>query len=63
MDGWTRWQKREPSRLAWRSPYINHQRGSASTLDEKAGVVQVRHVVGFAREDWGEGNWTARDLR
>lgn len=32
-------------------------------LDEENRIVPVRHVVGFAREDWGEGNWTARDLR
>lgn len=37
--------------------------GKASSLDEQKGVVVIRHVVGFGRQDWGEGNWTAADLR
>lgn len=62
MNGWVRWQKRAAPRLVSRSPHIDRN-GTISRIDDVAGVVRVRHVVGFTREDWGEGNWTAKDLR
>lgn len=58
---WVHWQRREPFRTP-KSRYIG-ERGRGSSLDDEPSVVRVRHVVGFAREDWGEGNWTAKDLR
>lgn len=37
--------------------------GTSYSLDEESCVVQIKRTFGFHREDWGEGNWTADDLR
>ena len=41
---------------AWRD-------GHAGSLDDRREIVRIRHALGFRVEDWGEGNWTAKDLR
>lgn len=49
-------------RHAVQSPNVG-SKGTGYAADQVERIVQVRHVVGFTREDWGEGNWTARDMR
>lgn len=56
------YQRFTPRAKARKSSHIGQQ-GSASKLSSSAQIVRVKHVVGFARENWGEGNWTGRDLR
>jgi hypothetical protein len=63
-DAWTKYGPRHSTRaLVVPSPHVVRGQGKASALSTDAQLVRVRHVVGFAREDWGEGAWTARDLR
>jgi hypothetical protein len=38
-------------------------KGTGKTLTTNDQTIHVRHVLGFTRNDWGEGNWTARDMR
>lgn len=42
---------------------LNAPKGTGRALTDGPQTVHIHHVLGFTRPDWGEGNWTAKDMR
>jgi hypothetical protein len=38
-------------------------KGTGKALTNDNQTVHVRHILGFTHTDWGEANWTAKDMR